>query len=57
MKKRGINSLKLNKRRISSLKEVVKGGLHRPLDESDCSSYGNGQCDETYCNCETQRDV
>ncbi|WP_430412363.1 hypothetical protein [Kordia sp.] len=54
MKKRGINSLKLNKRSISSLKETVKGGLHRPLDESDCSSYGNGQCDETYCNCETQ---
>ncbi|MBC8756585.1 hypothetical protein H2O64_18075 [Kordia sp. YSTF-M3] len=53
MKKRGINSLKLNKISISSLKEIVKGGLRTPLD-SDCSSYGNGECDETYCNCETQ---
>ncbi|QHI36241.1 hypothetical protein IMCC3317_16000 [Kordia antarctica] len=52
MKKKGINSLKLNKRSISSLKEIVKGGLRAPL-ESDCSSYGNGECDETYCNCET----
>jgi len=54
MKKRDFNSLKLNKRSISSLKEVVKGGLRTPLD-SDCSSFGNGQCEETYCNCETQR--
>jgi hypothetical protein len=52
MKKRGLNSLKLNKRSISSLKEIVKGGL-APAD-SDCSSYGNGECDKTYCNCETQ---
>ncbi|WP_156168968.1 hypothetical protein [Kordia jejudonensis] len=52
MKKRGINTLKLNKRRISSLKESLKGGFRSP-DDSDCSSYGNGQCDETYCNCET----
>lgn len=53
MKKRNLNSLQLNKRSISSLKETVKGGMRTPLD-SDCSSYGNGECDETYCNCETQ---
>jgi len=51
MKKKGINSLKLNKTSISSLKETVKGGMRAPL-QSDCSSYGNGECDETYCNCE-----
>lgn len=58
MKKRGINLLKLNKRSISSLKNTVKGGLHKPMDESDCSSFGNGQCEETYCNCQdtTQQD-
>lgn len=51
MKKREINSLKLNKRKISSLKEILKGGVHRPLDESDCSSFGNGQCEKTLCLC------
>lgn len=51
MKKKGINSLKLNKTSISSLKDLVKGGMRAPL-ESDCSSYGNGECDDTYCRCE-----
>jgi hypothetical protein len=53
MKKRNLKSLALNKRNISSLKEIVKGGLRTPLD-SDCSSFGNGECEKTYCNCETQ---
>lgn len=53
MKKRNLNSLKLNKRKISSLKEAVKGGIGVPVD-SDCSSFGNGECEKTYCNCETQ---
>lgn len=57
MKKKGINSLKLNKRRISSLKEIVKGGLHRPMDESDCSSFGNGECEKTYCRCEDTQEA
>ncbi|MEM6720417.1 MAG: hypothetical protein AAF611_13915 [Bacteroidota bacterium] len=52
MKKRNLDSLKLNKRKISSLKETVKGGIV-PI-ESDCSSFGNGECAETYCNCKTQ---
>ena len=52
MKKRNLNSLKLNKRKISSLKEGVKAG--RVPIESDCSSFGNGECAETYCNCSTQ---
>ncbi len=48
MKKRDLSSLQLNKSKISSL----KGGLV-PID-SDCSSFGNGECEDTYCNCETQ---
>ncbi len=41
MKKRNLNALRLNKRSISSLKEIIKGGLRTPLD-SDCTSLGNG---------------
>ncbi|WP_157547276.1 hypothetical protein [Kordia zhangzhouensis] len=51
MKKRSLHALQLNKRSISSLKNIVKGGLRTPLD-SDCSSFGNGECEETYCNCQ-----
>ena len=52
MKKRSLQTLQLNKRSISYLKDIVKGGVRTPLD-SDCSSFGNGECEETYCNCET----
>jgi hypothetical protein len=54
MKKRNLNTLKLNKRSISSLKEVVKGGMRTPVD-SDCSSFGNGECEDTFCNCKTDQ--
>lgn len=44
MKKRNINSLKLNKINISSL----KGGFRAPI-ESDCTSLGNGDpCPESH---------
>ncbi|WP_420574428.1 hypothetical protein [Kordia sp.] len=41
MKKRSLKTLQLNKRSISSLKEIVKGGMRSPLD-SDCTSLGDG---------------
>ncbi len=48
MKKRDLNSLKLNKSIISSL----KGGFHTPID-SDCTSLGNGDpCPKSH-DCET----
>ncbi|MEM6684737.1 MAG: hypothetical protein AAF617_02985 [Bacteroidota bacterium] len=54
MKKRNLNSLKLNKQKISTLKKVVTGG-RVPVD-SDCSSFGNGECEKTLCRCETQNE-
>lgn len=54
MKKKDINSLKLNKRSISSLKEIVKGGFRAPID-SDCTSLGNGDpCPKSH-DCETEQ--
>ncbi|MBC8756584.1 hypothetical protein H2O64_18070 [Kordia sp. YSTF-M3] len=51
MKKRNLSTLQLNKRSISSLKEVIKGGFRSP---SDCTSLGNGDpCPESH-DCETQ---
>lgn len=41
MKKRNLKTLALNKKSISSLKEIVKGGMRTPLD-SDCTSLGDG---------------
>lgn len=54
MKKRNLHTLKLNKRSISSLKEVLKGGMRSP---SDCTSLGDGTpcpTDEPGCKTEEQ---
>ncbi|AXG72214.1 hypothetical protein KORDIASMS9_04482 [Kordia sp. SMS9] len=51
MKKRDLNSLKLNKSIISSL----KGGLHSIPIDSDCTSLGDGTpCPDTKRDCGTQ---
>ncbi|MCH2194704.1 hypothetical protein [Kordia sp.] len=46
-----MNSLQLNKRSISSIKKLKGGRV--PVD-SDCSSFGNGECEKTCCNCDPQ---
>jgi len=51
MKKRNLNTLRLNKRSVSSLEEI-KAGLRVPID-SNCTSLGNGEpCPKTH-DCET----